>query len=317
MSEQNQLSEEDYLKQHLAEVEQNSNQKVNLSNGFFDTITQTQPQSSRLEDLQFLNFDVKSLPCGKFYPSGTAIMIRAAQVKEIQAYAMVDDTNFIDVIEKMNDMLQACIRIKYSDGKMGSYLDLKDQDRIYVIFLIRELTFQKGNALAVNVTCSCGAENSIELKRENFVFHEIDEKLFNFYDKNRGTFIFNTVNNKTFEITPPNIGLQKAFAEYIIKENREKRPANLAFLKIIPFMLEGRTSITPDGIKSKLNEFQQLDDVSFQFLNAAVSKMTFGIKELRKNCHACGLEVHTDMTFPDGASGLFVIRNAFETFIKK
>jgi hypothetical protein len=234
MTQSNNLSEEDFLKKHIQDLE--SSEKSNSNANMFDFVQQNQVNPNRVTDLQFLSFDIKELPCGKFYPSGTAIMIRAAQVKEIQAYAMVDDTNFIDVIEKMNDMLQACIRIKYSDGKMGSYLDLKDQDRIYVIFLIRELTFQKGNALAVNVTCSCGAENSIELKRENFVFHELDEKLFNFYDKNRGTFIFNTVNNKTFEITPPNIGLQKAFAEYIIKENREKRPANLAFLKIIPFI---------------------------------------------------------------------------------
>jgi hypothetical protein len=43
-------------------------------------------------------------------------------------------------------------------------------------------------------------------------------------------------------------------------------------------MLPSRTSITYDGIKSKVKEFEDLDDISFQFLNAAVNKMTFGIK---------------------------------------
>ena len=82
-------------------------------------------------------------------------------------------------------------------------------------------------------------------------------------------------------------------------------------------MLNGRTSITYEGIKVKLKEFEDLDDISFQFLNAAVSKMTFGVKELAKNCHACGVEVRTEMTFPNGASGIFVVHDAFETFIKK
>ena len=230
---------------------------------------------------------------------------------------MVDDNNFYDIVEKMNDMLQACIRVKYPNGNMGTYMDIKDQDRLYLIFLIRELTFQKGNSLAVTVKCSCGAENQVELLRKNFKFHEVDEKLSQFYDKGKNSFSFRIVNNKEFEITPPNIGLQKAFTEYIIKENNEKRVPNLSFLKIIPFMLNGRTSITYDGIRSKLSEYEGMDDISFQFLNAAVSKMTFGIKELSTPCNSCGVEVHTDMTFPNGASGIFVVHDAFETFIKK
>jgi hypothetical protein len=45
--------------------------------------------------------------------------------------------------------------------------------------------------------------------------------------------------------------------------------------------------------------------------------MTFGVKELVKSCSSCGVEVHTDMSFPNGASGIFVVHDAFETFIKK
>ena len=101
-----------------------------------------------------------------------------------------------------------------------------------------------------------------------------------------------------------------------MKENNEKRNPNLAFLKIIPFMMNGRTSITYEGIKSKVKEFEEMDDISFQFLNAAVGKMTFGIKELKKSCQ-CGEEVHTDMQFPNGASGIFVIHDAFEAYIKE
>ena len=244
-------------------------------------------------------------------------MIRPAQVREIQAYSMVDDSNFYDIVEKMNDMLQACVRVKYADGKVGSFLDVRDQDRLFLVFLIRELTFQQGNTLNVPSKCpSCGEELQVELKRDNFVFHDIDVKLEKFYNRNTGSYHFKTVNGKTFELTPPNIGLQKAFTDYIIKENNEKKSPNLSFLKIIPFMLAGRTSITYDGIKSKLREFEDMDDISFQFLNAAVGKMTFGIKELKKTC-TCGEEVHTEMQFPNGASGIFVIHDAFEAYIKE
>jgi hypothetical protein len=305
------MSEEDYLRKHLESVDNiQMNTEIPLinSNTAFD--------SSKSTDLTFFNFDAKEMPCGKYYPTGTIIMIRPAKVKEIQAYSMVDDNNFYDIVEKMNDMLQACVRIKYPNGSLASYLELKDQDRLYLIFMIREITFQQGNSLAVNARCSCGNDIQIEMIRKNFVFHEIDEKMNKFFDNSTKSFKFTIQNGKQYELSPPCIGIQKAFTEYIIKENQEKRTPNLAFLKIIPFMLTGRTTITIDGIKAKLQEFEKIDDISFQFLNAAVSKMTFGLKELKTIC-SCGMEVRSDMTFPNGASGIFVIHDAFEAYIKE
>jgi len=306
------MSEEDFLKQHIKQQESVKN-PTPTSN-----IEIIQKDSSRSSDLQYFNFDVKELPCGQFYQAGTLFMVRPATVKEIQSYSMVDDNNFYDIVEKMNDMLSACVRVKYPDGRVSSYLDVKDQDRLYLIFTIRELTFQQGNELAVTVKCdACGESNQVELIRKHFKFHEFDEKLMKYFDRSTNSFIFKTVNNKQFELIPPNIGIQKAFTEYIVKENNENRQPNLSFLKIIPFMLGGRNSITMDGIKSKLTEFEQMDDISFQFLNAAVGKMTFGIKDLVKPCSACGVEVRTEMQFPNGASGIFVIHDAFEAFIKE
>jgi len=305
------MSEEDYLKRHLNDLETGKK----IAEGEIPFVQPTS-ESNRTVDLQFFNMDIRELPCGQFYPTGTLFMVRPAQVKEIQAYSMVDDDNFYDIVEKMNDMLQACVRIKYPDGKMGSYLEIKDQDRIYLIFLIRELTFQQGNSLAVTSKCTCGTEVKIELNRKTFVFHDIDEKLEKYFNLSSRNYQFKTVNGKFFELTPPNIGLQKSFTDYIVKENNEKRTPNLAFLKIIPFLIGNKTSITYDGIKAKLKEFEEIDDISFQFLNAAVNKMTFGVREIKSNCE-CGEEVRTDMQFPNGAAGIFVISDAFDAYIKE
>ena len=312
MSKDKEMSEEDYLKKHLGDLD---NPK-NVMNNDIPFVAQPKVDNTRTTDLQFFNFDIKELPCGEFYPSGTVFMVRPAQVREIQSYSMVDDNNFYDIVEKMNDILQSCVRVKYSDGKVGSYIEVKDQDRLFLVFLIRELTFQQGNSLTVNSKCSCGQDVQMELKRDNFSFHEIDEKLERYFSASTRTYHFSTINGREFELTPPNIGLQKSFTDYILKESNEKRTPNLSFLKIIPFMLAGRTSITYEGIKAKLKEFEEIDDISFQFLNAAVGKMTFGIKELKKKC-SCGEEVHTDMQFPNGASSIFVIHDAFEAYIKE
>ena len=303
------LSEEDYLRKHLQDLEKKP-----------DVIAQpkfkVEVDNSTVDNLKYFSFDVKEFPCGIFYPVGSTIQIRAAEVKEIQSYSMVDDTNYYDIVEKMNEMLSACVRIKYPNGNIGSYLDLRDPDRFYLIFTIRELTFQQGNALVTKTTCSCGKETQIELIRANFKIFQIPEKLSKYYNPSIRCFTFETKNDDIYHLAPPTIGLQKAFTDYIIKENAEKRKPNLYFLKIIPFVLYDRTTITQEGIKAKLEEFQKTENVPFQFLNSAVEKLTFGIEKVSKIC-SCGLEVHSDMIFPDGPSAVFVIHDAFEKYIKE
>lgn len=303
------LNEEEYLKRHLEQLE--------------GKVTEIKPKkvvvdvdNSTTNNLKYFAFDVKEFPCGIFYPTGSTIQIRSAEVKEIQAYSMVDDNNYYDIVEKMNEMLSSCVRIKYPDGTIGSYMDLRDPDRFYLIFTIRELTFQQGNSLVTKAECSCGKENQIELKRTFFKNFEVSDNLKKFYDSGNRCFTFETVTNSVYHLAPPTIGLQKAFTEYIIKENSEKRKPNLSFLKIIPFLLYDRTSITQDGIKSKLNDFQNMSNNDFQFLNSAVEKLSFGIEKVQSKC-SCGLEVHSDMIFPDGPSAVFVVHDAFEKFIKE
>lgn len=307
MSDKNkEMSEDDYLKRHLGANEPKKDifEENVKADGFITS------------ELKYFSFECEQLPCGKFYPPGTLLKVRPAETKEIQYYSMVNENDPNDVIEKINYMLQSCIRIKYSDGRIGTYLELKDQDRIYLLFMIRELTFQQGNSLSVNTECVCGEKVEIELVRANFRFYEEDERLKRFYSSSKGLYHFDVSNGDSFEVTPPNIGLQKAFVDYINREHLSKRTPNMSFLKLMPFTLVDRTNISNDGMIAKLVEFEKMSDISFQFLNSAVSRMTFGIKGLGKTC-SCGEEVTAEMELPNGFGGIFVIHDAFEAYIKE
>lgn len=312
MTASNNKTNEDYLKEFLNNQESIKNDGTKIN---FTGLT-TEDKSSRAGDLSFFAFDCSILPLGQFYPIGTRIMVRPAMVKEIQSYSMVEEKNPYDVIEKMNDMISACVRVKYANDELGSYLDVKDGDRFYLIFLIRELTFQAGNVLAATETCDCGANVSIELRTKNFTLHETDAKVLKYYDQNKRRFIFPTKMGKTYEMGMPCIGLQKSFSEYILKEFKDKKSQNLAFLKIMPFLLSDRKNMTVDQIREKLDEFQVLDIDEFQFLDSAASKFKFGISGAKAKC-SCGMEVSTDNIFPSGASGVFSdIDEGFDRFIQ-
>lgn len=307
-------SDEDFLRDHLKSVGLNQAEdtgKIQQVNN----AASTNNVSGRNTDLQYLTFDVKEFPCGMFYAPGTIFKIRAAAVKEIQSYSMVDD-NLYDIVDKMNDMLMNCVRIQYADGTFGTYLDIRDPDRFYLVFTIRELTFQSGNNLVSPAVCNCGNELNIDLIRRNFVFHQTDEKLMDYFDATEGCFVFQTTNGNVFKLAPPKIGLQKAFTEYIVSENAAKKKINLSFLKNIPFMLYDRNTITTAGIVAKVTEYGNMDDESFQFLNEVVGMLKYGISGLVTKC-GCGSEVHSEMIFPNRASDLFLVSNAFDKFIKK
>lgn len=304
----NKQSEEEYLKNYLDNKDFKGNDQANQSNDQSKVQSTTKDLGS-VKELEFLTIDISEFPCYYFYPAGTSILVRAARVEEIQAFSVIDDNNFYDVFDKVNHLVQSCVMVKYPDGTKKPYTHLIDGDRWYLLFVIRELTFQKGNDLYTTVE-----DTKIPIKRGYFTYHEMDEKIAKYYDKVSGRFIFTTKDGKKIEMAPPTLGLQKSFTDYMVKEVQAKRSLNESFLKVIPFTLPGRTSITDEGIKKKLLEFKGLSLQEFQFLNQAVEKMSFGISGV-KTLDESGLEVHSEEIFPEGVSKLFVSSDAFDEFL--
>jgi transcription elongation factor Elf1 len=270
---------------------------------------------------EYLHIPLNILPCGLFYKNGTKISIRSAKVQEVQAYSIVDDKNFLDITEKMNQILSSCSKFVFPNGTQGSYKDIKDGDRLFLIFMIRELTFPGGKNLSKDVTCgSCGHEFKMELRATNsdkiqksFVNYDMPEKLAKFFNEEERVFILN-INGVDYKLAPPTIGIQEIFyGDIRTKVQSEKNP-NVAFLKLFSFMLHDRNKITEDGIKAKEQEFKRMDMKTFQILNSAINRMLFGIKEMKNDCPSCGLEVRTDMNFPSGASSIFVISDAIDEY---
>jgi hypothetical protein len=262
---------------------------------------------------EYYTIPLEVLPCGMFYKPGTKIAIRSAKVQEVQAYSVVDDNNYLDITEKMNNILKSCLKYTYANGMLGSYKDLRDGDRLFLIFMIRELTFPGGKNLSKDVTCdSCGNEFKIELRAtssnttpKTFVNYEMPEKLKKFFSPQERVFVLK-INGVDYKLAPPTIGIQEIFFGDIKDKIQVEKNPNVAFLKIASCMLYDRSKISEDGIKEKEAEFKRLDMSTFQILNQAVNMMLFGIKEMKTTCPSCGQEVHTNMTFPGGASSIFI-----------
>ena len=146
-----------YLKNNFVSEDDNSMESI------------IKPEISYLDNKvpsnEYMTIPLDILPCGIFYKQGTKINIRAARVQEVQAYSVVDDSNYLDITEKMNQILSSCVKFITPSGGQGSYKDLRDGDRLFLIFMIRELTFPGGKNLSKDVTChKCDTEFKIELR---------------------------------------------------------------------------------------------------------------------------------------------------------
>jgi hypothetical protein len=300
----NDKKSEEYLKKYLENNEFDSERKDDSNN-----TNQSPKELGSVKDLEFLTLDINELPCSHFYPAGSSILVRAARVGEIQAFSVVDDNNFYDLFEKVNHIVQSCVMVKFPDGTKKPYTHLIDGDRWYLLFVIRELTFQKGNDLYTTVD-----ETKIPIKRGHFTFHDMDVSIKPYYNKVAGKFIFETQAGN-IEMSPPTLGIQKSFTDYMVKETQAKRKLDESFLKIVPYTFPGRTSITEEGIKKEYEKFKTLPIDAFQFLNQAVEKLSFGISGV-KGTDESGMEVRSNEIFPNGISKLFVLSDAFVNFLK-
>ena len=296
---------EEYLRKHLEKLETKSNSVVNNSN---NTVS-----GNKMVDLQYVAISVSELPCGIFYPIGTFILIRPLTVPEIQAFSFVQDGDAMDIADKTNEILLACVRIKYPDGTIGSYLDIKEMDRICLLFKIREISIFDNPYSIKEVKCACNNSVSIECCSSNFKYFNINEKLAKFLSI-ENYFEFN-VKGRVFKLTMPNIGFQKNLIEYIREELKLKKEPNAAFVKIISYLSGKRNNWTVKEIKDEIKKFESLSMDEFNFLNSAVDKMKFGIENLSKQCPVCGEMNHTELEFEKGIVGIFVDQDAFEKFI--
>lgn len=307
----------------------NDNKKqTQTSGGTGNPPPKTIKTNTENSNLEYKNIHVEILPSGRYYQPGTKIMIRAARVSEIQLYSMVDDNNYVDITDKMNTLLSNNIKFVHPDGTEGSYKDVKDSDRVFIIFMIREMTFQGGNTLSKEVDCdSCGHNFTLpyrttpsQLGPKTIMVHEPNEEIEDFFNKETRNYEIEE-DGVSWSLAPPTIGIQEEFFNEIKRNVEINKKPDVAFMKIVPYLLHDKSSITPEEIKNKQKEFnknnQNIEDLElFQALNEIINKMKVGIKDLKMVCPECGQEVHTDLTFPNGASKIFEKPNILERFRK-
>ena len=274
------------------------------------------PEIKRLNSLVgYTKLDLNQFPSGgAFYRDDFEIHIRAAKVAEIRAFSTLDENNLKEVDDGLNNIVLSCTKIMYGNQR-GSYKDILEEDRIYLILAIRELTFKTGEqTLMMPVgkkgckTQECKAQESVELRTTNLQFNNVIETIEKYYDPADKCYTVTTKNYGEIKMAPPTIGVMRAITDYIRDREEKNQSWDKSTLAILPYLQREWRGWNEKDIFAKITSFQGWDATKYTIVYRLAEDMKVGVKpEMGFPCKSCGEEVTVPLTFPGGIKALFII----------
>jgi hypothetical protein len=272
---------------------------------------------------------IETLPMSTFYSVGTRIQFRDLTVAEVEHFSTLDESNEQDFIEKLNDILESCILFTHADGTIGSYLDIKEGDRPWLIYMIREKTFPSGKVLSVRVPYIDDEGNKVEVdiefKRENFEIYK-NEDIMEFFDPSKRCLVLDTVfREEPYYIAPPTVGLKKCFDQYLkiridelkhLPEAEMKEKINSKFIAMCPYFKPNITYMSYEDIRKMQSWFEtSITTEEYTFLyDLFKHHLKLGIAGLKKNMDTTS--VRYNKVYPNRRSTLFLLPNAFRLYLR-
>lgn len=265
-------------------------------------------------DIGWKNVPINELPSSinekgiQFYPEGTQIAIRSASVAEIRHFSGIDENDGLNVLDMLIYIIDKCCRIKIP-GKQSTYKDIKELDKFYLIFAVRDYTFINGeNHIYVTVEDSEAKAHKIKLTKDLLDYFNPDELLVRNYNLDTQSFQFTIKDTgEKFNLYMPSLGVIQWITKYA-KDKREKgQNFDKSFIKYAPFIfpewrLLNDKSYEKLSSDSSLWSFKKISIIE-RLIELLTSSINTNIKYTLNN----GEEGTTPINFPGGLKSLFII----------
>jgi hypothetical protein len=264
------------------------------------------------------NLPLENLPSrGLFYPEGSELTVRSATVSEIRQWSTIDETDMLDVDDKLNFILEKCTRFKIKGGASWlTWRDLLEIDRLYIIFVIHEISFPNGeNSLFTKFECTaaCSEEgnfsDSILVRSDMLQIFEPDEELMNWYSSKYRCFeVVSEKLKETFYLYMPTVGTVERLRKRISEERREGRKPDKAFIKVAPYLIQDWNSFGKKEYTDIYRESMVWPINKFSFITKFSELMERSRSEIiSTSCPKCG----SKLTNPLFSRGGFTLKDFF------
>jgi hypothetical protein len=288
---------------------ENTSAEAPASLGKVSSYVEEEPKTV-IEDIGWIRVKPETLPSqGIFYPQGTEITIRAAAAGEIRHWSTIDEDDLLSLDDALNRIVDKCCKVKFP-RMMGSFKDLKEIDRFFIVFAIREYTFKKGeNALNVTFNCKgCGKTDTRSIVKEMLAYYAPADELQPRFSEDERCFHLRLSNGDEIKLYLPTLGVMSFIKGYIREKAQTKEDYDKAFLKWAPFLFADWRLLNEASYNKLLQDSYawSLDKISV--VDWFVDQMQKTVKaELTQSCSACGSEVAAPISFRGGVKSLFLI----------
>jgi len=275
------------------------------------------PEESLLAgDIGWKNVPLENLPSqGLFYPDGTEVTIRAASVAEIRHWSTIDENDALGIDDMLNFVIERCCRIRMSD-RPANFKDLKEIDRFYLLFAIRDFTFKNGeNRLYTTYQTEDGSEERVEITKDAINYFKPDEKLMKFYNADRKCFVFEMKNGEVFDLHFPSLGVMSFIKNYAKIKAQRSQKFDKAFLKYAPFLIPEWKGLTDreyekalqDSLSWSIQKISLMDKITQMLANSVNPEVVY--------MNDRGEEAAIPLSFRGGIKSVFLIPDILDELV--
>ena len=273
---------------------------------------------SSANDPYWKTVPLENLPSrGLFYADGSELSIRSATVTEIRQWSTIDESDPLDIDDQLNFIIEKCCRFKINNGEIWlTWRDILEIDRLFVIFMIHEITFPKGqNELYAKFSCIGTCSEEIKFSQELKVhsgmlqIFDLPQELMEWYSQEYKCFeVVSAKLNETFYLYMPTIGVVERLRKRISELRGAGRKIDKAFIKHVPYLIQDWSRLDKD----------EYDRVYRESINWHINKLSFIdkfvdiIKDARETsiatgCPKCG----SILTTPLFSKSSFTVKDLF------
>jgi hypothetical protein len=277
--------------------------------GKASSLVESEP-TNLVHDIGWVRVKPETLPSqGFYYPINSEITIRAASAAEIRHWSTIDEEDILSMDDALNRIIEKCCKLRLG-GALSSYKDLKEIDRFFLVFAIRELTFKKGeNALNVTFSCNnCGNTETETIVKEMLSYYTPADELQGRFSEEERCFHLRLVNGEELKLYLPTLGVMNYIKNFVKDKVQSKQDYDKAFLKWAPFLFADWRTLNDASYTRLLQDSYSWGTDKISVIDWFVKQMQGTVKpELKHSCTVCSEEATAPINFRGGVKSLFLV----------
>ena len=263
--------------------------------------------SAELGRLGYHVLPTDTLPtAGLFYPKGFEVSIRAAKGEEIKHWSTMDDNEILSISNAMNYIIERCVSVKSPIG--GSWRDIKEVDKFYILLAIRELTFADDDQ---NLMLPVSETNSIPLSKEMIHYVEFPEDFMRNYSEEERCFSFKLKKSgKTIKTYIPSVGMYEWITNYVNRKQQEQTAFDKDYVQYASILIPDYRGLSQEMYDSYIRASHDYGPNEWALISKVYDSMKSALTPSVKYNMEDGTENEVPLSFRGGIKAIFSVSDS-------